>query len=85
MIGLVRDLPVTPYIFNLDWDGLNRLIYVGVAAPGAINSEEGWRIINITYVGGTENIQNVRHAETGSQDWLEFNKVWDNRTTYTYS
>ena len=53
--------------------------YVGEAQPGTATSSSHWRIKKITY--SNRKATQVNWA-SGTK---EFDKVWDNRTTYTYS
>jgi len=56
-----------------------KLIYKGEAQPGTATSASHWRISKMFYSG--ENQTDVKWAEGTN----EFNKIWDNRTTYSYS
>ena len=63
----------------LDYVGGTSPIYIGEATPGKLTSVAVWRIKKLTYVGGM--VTEVKWA-SGT---LEFDKIWDNRATYTYS
>lgn len=57
-------------------------LYIGEAYPGTSTSEARWRIQKMEYDDG-ENM-----PPTGivwADGTSEFTKVWDDRTTYTYS
>lgn len=59
--------------------GTNRVEYIGEASPGTPTSEPRWRIQKLIYDG----------MFTSEIIWAggnsEFNKIWNNRTTYNYS
>jgi hypothetical protein len=65
---------------EIENDGGGNPIYVGLANPGSLTSAPVWRILKIGYDGG---------GFTASVKWadgnLDFDKIWDNRGTYTYS
>ena len=54
--------------------------YIGETAPGHFASDAEWRIKKIIYDGSGIVIA-IRFADGSA----EFNKVWDNRSTYTYN
>jgi len=54
-------------------------LYVGYALSGTGEDEEGWFITKMTYSGG------VIVATNFSEGEVAFDKVWDDRATYTYS
>jgi hypothetical protein len=54
-------------------------IYVGMAFPGALTSESKWAIKKMAY-DANNNMTTLRFA--GGSD--AFDKIWDNRATYTY-
>ena len=53
--------------------------YIGEAKPGTADSSTGWRIKKLTYSGN--NVTHVRWA-SGNRN---FDKEWDERTSYTYT
>lgn len=55
-------------------------IYVGEAKPGIGTDETGWRIKKITY-DVNDNPTQINWADGNTN----FDNIWDNRTTYTYS
>ena len=74
----------SPFIMNLDNSGGlsgTEILYQGEAEPGTANATAKWRIKKFTYDAGTNNIATVRWAS--GTDF--FDKVWDNRATYTYA
>lgn len=52
--------------------------YIGYAVPGTLDSEPKWKLKKVSIVGI---ITYLGYAEA-TQD---FNKIWDNRATYTYA
>ena len=57
----------------------NNVIYVGEAQPGSSTSAVVWRIKKFTYSGNF--VTDIKWAGGTSA----FNKIWDSRTSYTYS
>lgn len=57
----------------------NQLIYKGMARPGTDEGAAKWQIAMMTYDG--TDITEINWAEGSS----EFNFVWDDRATYSYS
>ena len=53
--------------------------YVGEAAPGTATSAAGWRIKKLTYSGSS--VTQIDYADGNAN----FDNIWDNRATYTYS
>ena len=72
--GLVTDGNFTVMIDEVDAN----TTYVGMAQIGTATSSAGWQIKKITISGTVTSIQ-----WAGGTD--EFNKVWDNRSSYSYS
>jgi YD repeat-containing protein len=64
---------------NAEYDSDNQMIYLGRARPGAADSAAEWQITKFTY-DSAGNITESRFAD-GTHD---YNKVWDNRATYSY-
>lgn len=62
-----------------DYDGGSMIVYIGKAGASAKTTESRWQIRKLTY-SGTSVIQ-INFADGNS----EFNKIWDNRTTYDYT
>lgn len=52
-------------------------IYVGWAMPGTLTSAASWRIKKVNTSSGA--------VTTWASGTIEFNKIWDNRTSLTYS
>ena len=55
------------------------LIYLGEAPPGSLSSDGKWRIRKFVYVAN--NLTEVQWADGDGN----FDKVWDDRATYTYA
>lgn len=64
--------------YNRLIDTEGSFIYVGEADPGTATSESSWRIKRIEEIGDDYNIL----WASGSAD---FDKIWDDRLTFTYS
>jgi hypothetical protein len=64
------------YTKLIDQDGT--LIYIGEATPGTANSASTWRISRIDETNDPDLTILWANSE------VSFNKVWDNRLTYTY-
>lgn len=58
----------------------NLPVYIGYARPDAATSAAEWQIKKVTY-DSNNNVTAIQFA-AGVND---FNKVWDNRATYSYS
>lgn len=56
--------------------------YIGYAPPGTPTSEPQWLIIEMEYGDGTASPPTGRLYANGNS---EFNKVWDTRSSYSYS
>ncbi|MCK4528008.1 hypothetical protein KAW18_11620 [candidate division WOR-3 bacterium] len=67
-------------ITTIEYDTDDDPVYIGEAAPSTLKSASLWRIKKITY-DGSKNPTDIQYAY-GTQT---FTKVWDNRTTYSYS
>ena len=70
---------VFPYAIQIDEINDN-LVYKGDALPGSTTAMPVWRLSKITLVPGGD-VVIVEWADGFST----FDKVWDNRLTYTYS
>ena len=58
---------------------INNLIYVGAAKTGSLTSDPMWRIKKRVFSG--VNVIAVLYADGNPQ----FDNVWDNRESYSYS
>lgn len=56
------------------------VIYKGQAQPGTLDSNNAWRIQEITFVGTDEDVE-IRWAGGNSN----FDKIWDDRLSYGYT
>jgi hypothetical protein len=61
-----------------DYQGGNQIIYLGKAGPGSMKSDYVWQIRKFSYTG--QLVSEINFAN-GTKD---FDKVWDDRTTYDY-
>lgn len=66
------------YTTRMEYDG-TKVLYVGEAQPGTATSSPNWRIKKLTYSG---NLVTQIDWAGGSN---AFDKIWDSRTSYTYS
>lgn len=64
---------------QLDFNGGENPIYIGLAAPGSLTSEAKWQIKKITYDGS--NPTEIKFAD-GSPS---FNQIYDDRASLTYT
>ena len=64
---------------RLDYQGGNNVIYAGYAQPGSSESDPVWQIRRMTY-DANDNLTNVDFADGTAS----FDKIWNNRTGYTY-
>ena len=65
---------------QLDYDGAGNLLYYGRALPGTALSAANWAIMKLDY-DLNENVTSIRWAG-GTK---EFEYVWDNRASLSYS
>lgn len=68
------------YTVKLDYDSNNNPIYIGLANIGAATSIAVWQIRKIDYDENNDPI-----SVTWADGTDGFEKVWDNRTAYSYS
>ena len=66
-------------LMKADYDGGSYVVYLGYAAPGTATSASAWQIRKYTYSGS-----NVTSCDFASGT-NEYDKVWDDRATYSYS
>lgn len=64
---------------QLAYDGSGNIEYLGEALPGSLTSESKWRIAKLAYSSG--NMTSMKYADSST----DFDKVWDNKATYTYA
>jgi len=65
-------------IKKIEYSGSN-LLYLGEAPPGSATSAAAWRIQKYTYSGS--NLTDTQYAD-GDE---EFDNVWDDRASLSYS
>jgi hypothetical protein len=70
-LSVLEDVP------NIIDESTEGTIYIGYAERGSTTSQPVWRIKKIITVNGITTIGYVSGK-------LNFNYIWDNRTTYTY-
>jgi hypothetical protein len=66
---------------RIAYDGSDRQEYIGLAPPGVLTSAAQWQIRKCTYSGVSTRLTAVQFAG-GVND---YNHVWDDRASYTYS
>lgn len=54
-------------------------IYVWLALASTAESAEWWQLKRITTAGGVTSVMYTL------ENWIYFDSIWDNRTSYTYS
>jgi len=69
------DLYTEQYAYNAS----NMVEYIGKATTGTATSSAKWQIQKLSYSGS-----NVTKKEWANGN-VNFDKVWDNRASYTYS
>jgi hypothetical protein len=65
---------------RVDFIEVEDLLYRGEAVPGTVDADSLWRIRRITIAATDSDV-----AETWADGNDNFDKVWNNRLTYTYS
>lgn len=82
-----QKIQIVPAVLTVDTNNVERLrvdvpvagtTYEGYALPGTLNGTPAWKIKKIVVAGA---ITTVTYASGNSN----FDKVWDDRATYTYS
>lgn len=71
---------------KMEYDASNNTLYVGRAYPGAATSAAKWQIYKMEY-DANNNMTSLRWAKKSDKPVAsdEFDKVWDDRTSYTYT
>lgn len=72
-------ISVHNYTLALAYTAGGLIEYQGEAIPGSAKNEAKWRIVK--YVYSDNNVTDIQFAN-GS---VAFDKIWDDRTNYTYS
>ena len=80
-IGTEGGDTVVQYSKEVDFVDASDLIYVGEALPGSTTASASWRIKKIDLNVGTDSDIGIRYADGDSN----FNNVWDNHLSLTYS
>ena len=72
--------PEINYTQKFENDSLGRAIYIGFAEPGSATSDPKWQIRKQTKdsIGAATDIQFANGENT-------FDKIWDDRASYSYS
>ncbi len=70
----------TDLVNEVDYAAGSNKIYEGYAAPGTATSAAAWQIVKYTY-DGSDNRLTTKFAG-GTND---YNQVWDNRASLSYS
>lgn len=76
----------TNFQMVFDYDGNGNQIYIGWSRPGAITSQQRWRIMKQTFNGSSQ-VTNITWPSTTTsteQCSIAFDFIWDNRTSYVY-
>lgn len=77
--GLQR-LNADNLVTKLDYDGGTNPVYIGLATPGTATSEAKWLIRKLTF-DGSNNPTDIQFA-TGTPN---YDQIWDNRASLSYS
>jgi YD repeat-containing protein len=70
--------------FQGQYSGTN-LIYKGFARPGALTSASVWQIAFMTYDGSGNLLTITWPQDVNGHASNDYQFIWDNRATYTYS
>ena len=71
--------------FRADYQGGANMIYKGFARPGASESEAIWQIAKLSY-DGNDNVLTIKWPlTTVGVSSNDYQFVWADRTTYTYT
>jgi len=73
--GYIADI-----ITYLSYDANLNVEYIGKATAGSVAADETWQITKLVY-DANQNITQVLYASGNKK----FDKVWNDRTTYSYS
>lgn len=79
VIEMTGNLAIGRYTTLFDYDVNGNLVYIGIATAGRATTEASWFIKKLAYSGN--NLSGIACAS----GQITFDKVWDNRATYTYS
>ena len=83
----INDLTITSlqfqanlYSMRMDYDTSGNITYIGFAKPGSTEDKPVWAIKKLEY-DDNGNLVAIKWAEGNNN----FDKIWNNRTTYSYS
>jgi hypothetical protein len=79
VIEMTGNLAIGRYTTLFDYDVNGNLTYVGIAAAGSPTNAPQWFIKQLNYTGGS--LVSILTA----QGQITFDKIWDNRASYSYS
>lgn len=79
----MRDLDMTP-AERIDFQDNETVIYNGEADPGSLDSQPVWRIKRTTLIEPSSNLD-VEVVVEWADGNAEFDNVWDDRLTLSYS
>jgi hypothetical protein len=79
-IAAIQAELVATYAVRID-EATSTVTYIGEAAPGTLSSAASWRIQRITFITPGEDDAEIEWADGDS----DFNNVWNNRASLTYS
>ncbi len=74
-------MEIAQYTKKVDFVDSSDLIYIGEATPGTATSAASWRIQRINTNDGTNNDIAIQWADGNAN----FDNVWDDHLTITYS
>ena len=72
---------------EIDYDGGEDPVYVGIAVPGTLTSEKKWQISKLTFTNGVFVRRVFAGAAGGGKDTQtnQFVWEWDERANYNYT
>jgi len=79
VIEMTGNLAIGRYTTKFDYDVNGNLVYIGIAPAGKATSDTQWFIKQLSYSGS--NLANIGCAN----GQIAFDKIWDNRASYTYT
>ena len=77
---LIAQTAADQFTKSLDYDGNGNMIYLGRAVQGTEKSVSAWQIIQFTY-DGNNRLTDVKWCDGNTQ----FDNIWDNRASLSYS
>jgi hypothetical protein len=73
-------IPEGAYTTALEYDGSNNPIYIGLAQTGQLKSAPAWLIRKLSF-DSNNNVTDIQFASGSKQ----FNQVWNDRASLSYS